>query len=180
MFEPHPESFKRLKHNTGIAKYKNVIAVQEAITDKVGEIEFFGMNVPAKHSVYDTSKDNPDILVEKKITVRRTTIDNFLTENNNPEIDFIKMDIEGSELKALAGMRRLMSRAEKMAMVVEFNVGNLEKAGESPLNFLRQLQLMFNVKAILRNGKLANVDDFVWHLAKEGYVNLLCLKNMTL
>ena len=53
--------------------------------------------------------------------------------------DFIKIDVEGFESKALAGMEKLV-RAKKPKLFVEFNQGALERSGSSPKQLKEQIE----------------------------------------
>jgi len=54
------------------------------------------------------------------VQVRLTTIDKLVAELNLPRVDFIKMDIEGAEVPALAGARATITRFKpRMAIATE-------------------------------------------------------------
>jgi hypothetical protein len=53
--------------------------------------------------------------------VRATTVDDLLEELGWERVDFIKMDIEGSEVSAVRGMARLLSRADAPPIFFESN-----------------------------------------------------------
>lgn len=177
-FEPYPDSYNLLKKNIAFPKYQNVIPIKKAISDSTGKIKFFGMDLPAKHGLYDASKISSGLSLKESLIVESTTIDDFLLSLGDPEINFIKMDIEGAEPKALAGMAKTVARLKKITMIIEFNVTTLQLGGNSPSSFLKQLKNMgFKIQAIQPDGRLKAVDRSVWQDAKEGYVNLLCLKD---
>jgi hypothetical protein len=46
-----------------------------------------------------------------------------------PNVDFIKIDIEGSEFAALEGMRELIQRNPRIQIVMEYNMANLHRSG---------------------------------------------------
>lgn len=41
-------------------------------------------------------------------------------QENTPPVDFVKIDIQGLEMKALAGMRKMIARSPKIAIAMEF------------------------------------------------------------
>ena len=111
------------------------------------------------------------------ISVESITIDEFLRSQGNPEIHFIKMDIEGAEPKALQGMSQTVHRSKFLMMVVECSAKNLQLGNISVSVFVRQLQAMgFRVQAILPDGLRNALDESVQKRAAQGYVNLFCVK----
>ena len=89
-FEPMPETFKKLESNINL---KNVEVYNCAISNESKILHFSDFQAPGSH-VTDSKNFIP---------VYSTSIDEFVAKNNIQKIDFIKMDIEGSELNALDG-----------------------------------------------------------------------------
>src|SRR6266446_3077239 len=55
------------------------------------------------------------------VKVRAVTVDRLLEQVGWDRVDFVKMDIEGSEIAALGGMTRLLSRPDAPLIVYESN-----------------------------------------------------------
>jgi len=91
-FEPEPGNFAKLKANLERNKVTNVIPLQLAVSETKGELQV-------------TSSANSSVITQTSTgtSVKVTTIDKFLEANKLPRVDFIKMDVEGHELKVLAG-----------------------------------------------------------------------------
>src|SRR5438046_4744577 len=64
-------------------------------------------------------------------SVRTTTLDKFFDSMGWPQLDVLKMNIEGGELRALYGMRQLSRRSPTLQLVMEFNPTALHRAGAS-------------------------------------------------
>lgn len=179
-FEPDPETYKLLAQNVHLPRYQNIIPVQKAVSDTIGLLEFFVMTSSGAHSLYNvTAQKSYDqrFMVREKITVESITIDDFLAGQGNPDIHFIKIDIEGGEPRAFIGMRKTISRAKYLTILVEFNCSALESAGVTPSEFLGQLGGMgFQIKAICSDGALRDISEDVLDLAKKRSINLLCTK----
>jgi len=94
-FEPEPSNFEKLKANLERNKVTNVIPLQLALSEDKGE-----MHVSSGGSFSTIIQAGTGTSVEV------TTIDRFVEANKLPRVDFIKMDVEGHELKVLAGARK--------------------------------------------------------------------------
>lgn len=177
-FEPHEPTFRMLSHNLRSARYRNVTAVQKAVGDQPGEVEFFEMSAPGTHSLFNVAQHDPHFTLRRRLHTDCTTVDRFLGTQGNPQVDFIKMDIEGAEEKALAGMRKTVRCSENLAIVVELNVRSLVAAGTTPVRFLETLlELGFRPRAIAPDGEHLCLDERVLKAAERGPLNLLCTRS---
>jgi len=93
-FEPEPSNFAKLKANLERNKVTNVIPLQLALSETEGEMQVASA---AGSSVITQASSGTGT------SVKVTTIDKFVEANELPRVDFIKMDVEGHELKVLKG-----------------------------------------------------------------------------
>jgi len=93
-FEPEPSNFEKLKANLARNKVTNVIPLQLALSEKEGEMQIASGR--GSSAITETAGDT---------SVKVTTVDKFVEANKLPRVGFIKMDVEGHELKVLAGAR---------------------------------------------------------------------------
>ena len=91
--EPSPGRAKILRKNILINRLKNVTVIEGALWSHPGEteFEFYGEGAPG-FKLGDTVNQTK---------VRTYTIDQITSSLNIDRIDFLKMDIEGSECEAL-------------------------------------------------------------------------------
>jgi hypothetical protein len=75
------------------------------------------------------------------IQVPAVRADDLLEELGWESVDFVKMDIEGSEVRAIQGMPRLLSREDAPAILFESNGHALHCFGETPHTLLACLEL---------------------------------------
>ncbi len=98
--------------------------------------------------------------------------------DTHPEIDridFIKMDIEGSEMAALKGMERLLTRYHP-TMIIEFHPPSIEEYGASPVeeyHFLKTLG--YSIRLIPKISIPISFPELEKETRKESGRNLLCL-----
>jgi len=108
--------------------------------------------------------------------VRMVALDDVFSQS---KIDFIKMDIQGSEALALNGMKKMLSTAKKIAIFTEFTPFLLKAAGCRPTDFLNEMiDLGFKFFIICGNNCLRQVkENEIMSICKiDKSTNLLCLK----
>ena len=104
--------------------------------------------------------------------VRTTTTDAALAES--APLAAVKVDVEGAELRTLAGMESTLGRAlPGLRLFVECNPDALRRAGSSPTELLERLTgLGFRVRVIDEaSAQLAPPNGLE---QVTGYVNLIC------
>ena len=131
-FEPDPNNYRLLVKNLKANGYGNVIPIRKAISDKVGEINFFfSEEHRGDHRIYDPGDGR------KLLKVKTTTLDEFINDKIKPDI--IKIDIEGVEFLAFLGMNKLIKSNRNLIIICEFWPGALKKGGTSPQKFLNKI-----------------------------------------
>ena len=119
-FEPHPETFARLKRNVDLNSLTgNIVAVHAAIGSGLGMIDI-GMSDTDSMAIVGGRKEYSNI-----VEVPCLTIDHFLNENNVSEIDICKIDVEGFEIEVLRGMSTSLSKVNKL--VIEYHSLSIKK-----------------------------------------------------
>jgi FkbM family methyltransferase len=144
-FEPEPQNFKLLIENIQLNGYKNVVAVQKAVSNRAGTASLFlGLRGSGSHSLL-SSRDYG----KETIAIKTVTLDEFFEKKGSPAIQMIKMDIEGWEMEALDGMCRLIKRNSPLKMVVEFYPWGLLSRDINPLALTSKLrELGFTISII--------------------------------
>jgi FkbM family methyltransferase len=174
-FEPEPTNFALLKKNIEINGYKNVILEQKAISDKTGEIKLYlsGYN-NGDHRIYDSRDGRQFIKIES------IQLDEYFKDYKG-NIDFIKIDIQGAEGRALKGGLNLLKKTKKI--ITEFWPFGLYNSGMEPKEYLVfLLSLGFKLYEINEQEKKINLFDIdkilkKYTIRKRNYLNILCEKN---
>ncbi len=128
-FEPGKHNLRMLRKNLRANGLTNVTLVAAAVSDTEGSAQFF------EHGAQSSIGHKQLSTLTTSGYVRTIVLDTFLHDVSH--VDFMKMDIEGSEGKAIRGMQRLLSGNVKLVM--EFFPGLLSKAGENPRELLELL-----------------------------------------
>jgi FkbM family methyltransferase len=101
--EPDPANYKHLTRNVELNGYKNVHLHNIAVGDKSGRLDFALSSVPNWHRVAVGGEKNV-------ISVPAITVDDFMQAAGNPQIDLLRMDVEGYECNILYGARKTISK----------------------------------------------------------------------
>jgi len=171
-FEADPSLIEIFAENVKLNNFSNVSIQSLAVSNKTG-ISKFSIN-----KSYDTrSTLDPISLSENTIDVKTISLDEFCLKENLKKVDFIKMDIEGSEPKALEGMRKIISDNPQLKIILEFNQNSMNFVGTSPdflINFL--LKEGFSLEEIDKNkpGKLKKISKE--QLLEKKVCNCYCYK----
>jgi FkbM family methyltransferase len=118
-FDPLPENIESVREQIELNQLGYCTAVQEALGECPGEAEFTfgGAGDPTGHFARGETGKNT-------VTVKVTTLDQAMERYGRP--DFIKMDIEGAEVEALAGADRVLSEA-RPTMLIELHGDECER-----------------------------------------------------
>lgn len=111
-FEPVPSIFAALEENISLNNFQNVECVPLALADEKSEASFtMGPHVGAGSLALPTRTPGD------QIRVSTITLDEFVFDLRNPPPNFLKMDIEGAEGKALLGAERVLTEFRPVLLV---------------------------------------------------------------
>jgi FkbM family methyltransferase len=116
-FEALPQNLERLeKHIRLNGMQDRVKIVAGAVADRSGPLRFWfgpsgGMG-KAEGSAGRQSVDYSD-----SILLEGCSLDDFVYVENNPQPDVVKIDIEGGEVLALPGMRKVLTQAQPLVFL---------------------------------------------------------------
>ena len=63
----------------------------------------------------------------KSLRVKTNTIDNFCKKRGIKKIDFLKIDVEGSELEVLEGCKKILNNTKLIQLEIYQNINNFNK-----------------------------------------------------
>lgn len=107
-YEPFPENFSDLQHNVVSNELKDLVTTnQKAVSNTSGQATFFVGKADNLGTMMDYTAFTNE--AQKSISVETTTIDEIVAEVG--PIDFLRMDIEGSEVQVFEGMKNTFKQA---------------------------------------------------------------------
>jgi len=174
-FEPSPESLELLYKNIQINNCKNIQVFEGAVTDKVGHIPFHISLTNLSGSSMFTRYSDPIGFRGSQIEVRTTSLDEAIGDER---VDFIKMDIEGGEAKAIKGMANIIKNNPNLKMIIEICPKGLRELGSSLEEHIGLLKNSFRLY-IIGNGGItseARLEDIQTATKKTAVINLFCQK----
>jgi FkbM family methyltransferase len=122
--EPAPRNAELLRASIAENGFHRVRVIEAAVSDRAGMVSFCPYG-PFGH-VFTPVTSFPSI------EVPAVRVDDLLAQLGWDRVDFIKMDVEGSELAALAGMPALLSRPDAPVILYESNPHTLGFYGQTP------------------------------------------------
>jgi FkbM family methyltransferase len=123
-FEPHPRNYALLARNIEANYLTNVVAVKKAVCNRAGPSQLVPSQGTGAHrlSPLRTEGGLPVTSPQHALTVDTVTLDGFLQAVGvGSEVRLVKMDIEGAEPLALAGMRGLIEGNPSLVLIAEFS-----------------------------------------------------------
>ena len=167
-FEPDPRNSHLLQRTVERNGWTHVIVEQKAVSNKAGEFILYQTRSCAANTL------TPGEHISE-VNVSVVTIDDFLSDEHH--IDFVKMDMDGSEPLAIQGMAQLIRRSPNLQVLAEYEPSNLKRYLNNPLDFItiaEQHGLRLTVIFDTDNGRLPNLDlEPLKHLADGENLELL-------
>lgn len=177
-FEPAPENHAVLMKTIGANTFTHIRPEKKAIADREGvlSLNLYESN-KGKHSLVKDASDAKGF--SSTVDVETLTLDSYTAKNGIDRVDIIKMDIEGAESLALAGMPNALKQAR--AVFMEYTPAFIKKAGHDPIKVLKDLRDNgFELYAIDERTRTKNIvtDDvaFTNSIPDSECTNLVCLK----
>lgn len=178
-FEPTPESYTELRRNIHLNQFYNVTALRKAVSAKSGEFIFYTSKGSEMSSSLHRNDENYHLL-SKKLLVECVSLDSYF-RSSDINVNVVKIDVEGSELEVLQGMKNIINRSERLTVFIEFAPSRLSACGILADKFYRVLDdYGFYVYAIDEENRqlitISESDQLLNLSKKQGHINLLLTK----
>ena len=103
-FEPNKEMVDMIKSVVNYNQmFTKVKIIPLAVDEKSGAVSLVERSSPAGNFTLENGSNT-----NKKVSA--TSLDDFVQQNQIPKVDFIKLDIEGAEIRALRGGKNVLKK----------------------------------------------------------------------
>ena len=168
-FEPTPSTFNRLKSNIELNNLEDRVRINQLALGEFEENVSMSLEdgLPDGHAAVTNDGSGYE--------VKQTTFDRYLVAERIGQVDFLKVDIEGSELGMFKGASKLFAQKSKPIMIVEMALDTTKSFGYTPKDLIEYLnsQAKYDYFCISETeADLVPIDGF-----REGDkgANVLCL-----
>ena len=177
-FEPLPRTFELLQKNISSAKKDNIKTLPLALGDEDREAQMYFLDANRSMAfVLDrTSRDDRPAAV---IQIKR--LDDLFPEIGFERLDFIKIDVEGYELRVLEGARNTIERYRPIVQM-EFNSWTLNVQQRTCLpDFIDFILAMFPLSYVFHRQSFIDLrttkgryEAMAQNLLHQKYMELVC------
>lgn len=163
-FEPGKTTFDILKNNISS---ENIVLNNFGLSDEATEGTLFYDKAGAgTASLYNRHLEHYGVEMDQSETVILKTLDEYCESNGIRRIDFLKIDIEGNEYKALLGARKALDAGSIQAIQIEFGICDIDSRVFFK-DFWQLLNDKYNVYRITKDG-LFKIKGY-WELLEVFY-----------
>ena len=120
-FEPIPQTFQRLQFNIKLNNFVQVTSNCQALSEQAGELSFELPLDAASGSGLGRLATVVQMGRGPTVTCIACSLDDYAEQAHISAIKMMKLDLEGSEVTALRGMQRLLSKHRIGYVVAELN-----------------------------------------------------------
>jgi FkbM family methyltransferase len=144
--EGAPRNVALLQESIRRNRLTNARVVHAAVGDHPGTVEFFDDGARGRVSV--PGDDGATV------GVPAVTVSDLLFELRWGPVAFVKMDVEGSEIEAVRGMRYELEQADAPAILYEANGHTLAMHGATPEGLMAELEGLGYASYLVEQGRL--------------------------
>ena len=131
--EPNKESFKTLIENLKLNNCKNVKAYNVATFDKKCKLKLWVTKDEGRSSVIEKRGNNFEI-------VTAFSLSHILEDNKIKKVDWMKIDVEGAEIKVLKGAEKFLRKTKNL--IVEVQDKNEERVLKILRNHFKKIKII--------------------------------------
>ena len=170
--EANPNLAALLTASAELNRFSRLRVVNAAVGDGTGTVTF------APHGPWGQVRSNTNLGTDGDVTVDQVTVDELVASLEWESVEFVKLDVEGSEMNALAGATSLLTRPDAPSLLFESNIVRLMELGTEPRRLLETVEGVGYVLYRILPTEIVQCqsDDF----QAEAVADYIALKGMTL
>lgn len=166
MFEPDPVNCRHISNNVNLNQLKNIQILQMAVTDKNEPVKF---SVSFKNNTLGVGGGTSGNIVQNggDFEVPCISLDEWAEKNlpvrqaGKKMPTLIKFDVEGAELRALVGARKILTESKNLNILLEVHYNFIKRFGDSEETLWRYLR-GFGYNAVWLDKDQFNQHYWVW------------------
>jgi FkbM family methyltransferase len=163
-FEPLPELASLLRRTVAANRLHNLHVVEAAVGERPGTAEMAVMKDSAySHLIGGAAEVESDHGSWRPVSVATVSLDEYLDRAVRRPVRLIKMDIEGAEIEALDGARRLLSQPTAPDVICEVNPDHLARLGHVPRDVFQRFEAMDFAAFDPETGQPMGIEDLSAH-----------------
>jgi len=155
-FEPHPVLYKRLQQHLQINSSK-VISHNIGLGERKESVRLYEVDErnPGMNRIFSIEQQNPYCAIHLE------SLDEYWERCDDPQIDFIKIDVEGFELSVLKGAYSKIKKYHPV-LVIELNDNNLRNNNASASELIIWLnEVGYNcIRTVDKKTNISRADNF--------------------
>jgi FkbM family methyltransferase len=164
-FEPTSYGFEKLRRNVSLNRFENITLENIGLSDQVERKKLW------INSRFETSA----VTSEEEEEIELQTLDVYFNKSDIGSLDFVKVDVDGYEVKVIRGARNTLSKFQPQ-MIVEFGRATLKRRGETVEELLRELeQLGYDFYSEDGSRHYSDRKSFFKDLPRDSVSNILCV-----
>jgi FkbM family methyltransferase len=171
-FEPDDLNYKYLAKVTTIRN--NLALIKKAVADDEGKIILYTSDtINVENTTYKPEH------FDSTYTVEKISVDKYVQQKFS--VSFIKMDIQGAELKALEGMKQTLLSNKNISLITELWPYGLKNCGNTPeqiITFLEALEFQIFLINEVAIKKLEPPDIKNFKTDEAFFYNILVTRNL--
>lgn len=159
-FEPDSVNYQKAERNIGLNDFGNISLIKKGVGSKTATARLYRVNEDnaGMNRILDCSADLHNEFDFDEIEIIK--LDDFAVENELAQIDLIKIDVEGYELKVLEGAENSL-RAYAPTLFIELDDDNLRDQGDSAEKVILFLERFgYKIFRAADESPISGEDDF--------------------
>ncbi|MGI8809106.1 MAG: FkbM family methyltransferase [Acidimicrobiales bacterium] len=166
--EGSPRNVALLRESIRRNYFADVRVVHAAVSDRTGTVEFLDDGARGRVSV--AGDDGATV------GVPAVTLTELLAELHWGPVAFAKMDVEGSEIRAIRGMKYMLEQPEAPAILYEANGHTLALHGATPEGLMAELEGLGYTSYVVEPGRLVRAT--AGELQPQTIIDYLAVKRL--